>query len=151
MSRVITLLGNPIVTEDGEASEAIKPGHLVKGQGTVAKQTTATTKVPVRVALERDELGKGIDSTPGSSLDTNNSVAAQSADYASGDTVKVGAFAGGDRFLGWVASGVNVAADALMESAGDGTVRALTGAEPIVRALEAVNATADTRIRLEVI
>ncbi len=135
--RVIALLGGkPVITEEGQASEAITPGYLVEGQTSIAKQSTGATKVPVRVALERDELGNDIDT-----------------DYAVGDTVKVGAFHAGQRYFGFVASGETIAADDLMESNGDGTVVALAGAEPIVRAVEAVTSTdpGDTRIRLEVI
>ncbi len=135
---VIALLGGkPVITEEGQATEAITPGYLIKGQTSIAKQTVSATKVPVRVALERDELGNTIDD-----------------DYAIGDTVKVGAFHAGQRFYGFVASGETVAVDALLESAGDGTIQALAGAEPIVRAVDAVTGNVgvvDVRLRVEVI
>lgn len=142
--RVITLLGNPIVTEDGTAVESITPGHLVEGQASI-KKLTGTGGQPVRVCLERDELGRGIDATVGSGT------ASETGIIASGETVKVGAFAGGMRFYGFLGSGENVAADALLESNGDGTLKAGT-TNPIARAVEAVDASsADTRIRAEVV
>ena len=130
---VIALLGEPVYNEDGAASEAITPGHLVEGVTSIAKQNSAGGPATRTWALERDELGKDIDD-----------------DYASGDYVKVGSFAPGDRVYTWVASGVDVAADEFMEPAGDGTLRAYSAGTRIARALEAVTATADTRIRVEV-
>lgn len=133
---VIALLGKPVITEDGLASEAITPGYLVMGQATIGKQT-GTGWESARVALERDELGNDIDT-----------------DYASGDTVKVGAFHAGQRFYGFIASGQNISEDAMLESAGDGTLAAGT-TNPMVRAVEAVDASgyvvSDVRIRVEVI
>ena len=151
--RVITLLGNPIVTEEGVAGEIITPGYLVMGQATIVKSTVDALKAPMRIALERDELARGLDGTAGAaSLDTNIQ-AGESPDYAVGDTVKVGAFGAGMRFYGFIASGQNITADGLLEGAGDGTFEDLAGAEPLVRAVESVNATnpGDTSIRLEVI
>lgn len=142
--RVITLLGEPIVTEPGKATEAIKPGMLVKGEASVSLQTIDGLKAPMRIALERDEAGRGIDTTYGS----------ESSDYAVDDIVKVGHFGHGMRFLGWVASGANLAADALVESSGNGKFEALAGAEPLARVVEAVDNSAgpgDARIVLEVI
>lgn len=151
--RVITLLGDPIVTEEGVATEAITPGYLVKGQGSISKSDVDGLVAPMRIALERDELGRGIDSSAGAASQDANIVTQQSPDYAIGDTVKVGAFGGGMRFYGFIASGQNITADDLLEAAGDGTFEALAGIHPLVRAVESVNATdpGDTRIRLEVI
>lgn len=140
LKRTIALLGSPIVTEEGEAAAAITPGYLVEGQTAIAVCTVDALKTPIRVALERDELGDDIDVA-----------------YAIGDTVKVGAFHAGQRFLGYIASGQTITADDLLESSGSGgtagTFEALGGAEPLVRAVESVSAVApgDTAIRLEVI
>ncbi len=131
--RVITLLGQPIVTEDGVAGEAITPGMLVEGQTTIMKHSGGTVK-STRFALEREEMGKDIDT-----------------DYAVDDVVKVGTFKPGERVNALVASGVNVAADVELESAGDGTLQALTTGVAIGRAVEAVNATALTRLRTELV
>jgi len=138
--RVIALLGQPIVNEDGAAGEAIKPGYLVKGVTTILKHSTAAGACPRTFALERDELGRGIDSTYGS----------ETPDYATGDTVKVGSFAPGMRVLAWVASGQTISEDDFVESAGDGTLRVFSAGVKIGRALEAVTATALTHLRVEV-
>ena len=134
--RTIALMGKPIITEEGEASEVITPGYLVEGQTAIAKSTIDALKAPIRVAMERDELGSDIDT-----------------DYAVGDTVKVGAFHAGQRFQGFIVSGQAITADDLLEAAGDGTFESLAGAEPLVRAVETVTASdpGDTRIRLEVL
>lgn len=149
MSRTIVLMGVPIITEDGEANEAIFPGYLLEGTtgSTILKQTSSGNQ-PVRVALERDELGRGIDDSLGIGE-------AGSAAYAVGETVKIGAFSAGDRFLGFVASGVSVAVDELMDSAGDGTFAdGATAPNSMVRALEAKTGglgIVDVPIRVEVV
>lgn len=134
--RTIALMGSPITTEDGAATEAITPGYLVEGFTSIAKSTIDALKAPVRVALERDEMGKDIDT-----------------DYAIGDTVKVGHFHAGQRFQGWLVSGETIAAGDLLEATGAGNFEALAGAEPLVMAVEAVTSVApgDTRIRVEVL
>lgn len=142
--RVIALLGVPIQNEDGKASEVVKPGHLVKGVLTIAKQSTAGGPASRTFALERDELGKGIDD---SYTDT-----AGSANYAIGDYVKVGSFAPGMRVNALIASGQNIAEDSFLEPAGDGTLRAFSAGTRIGRAMSAVNNTAgpgDARISVE--
>lgn len=146
--RSVVLRGTPIVNEDGVAGATIKPGYLVKGVTTVNPQDAdAATVVPKAFALERSELGTGIDSTY---TGTNNGTG--SPDYAVGDQVKVGVFHAGCRVTAWVASGQVIAADGLLSSAGDGTLEALDGSDyPVVRALEAVTAVALTKIRVEVL
>jgi hypothetical protein len=132
----IALLGTPMITEEGEATEAITPGYIVEGQGSISISDDDGTKIPMRVALERDELGDGIDDA-----------------YAIGDTVKVGHFHAGQRFYGFIASGQNITASDLLEAAGDGTLEGVASGVPVARAVESVNATnpGDTRIRVEVI
>jgi hypothetical protein len=134
--RTIHLLGQPVYNEDGAAAEAIIPGHLLRGVTSLSKNNTTNERCPVIVALEREEMGKSIDDA-----------------YAIGDTVKVGHFQQGHHFLGWLASGQNVAAGALLGSNGAGlfTAASVTHATAVVRALEALNATANARIRLEVL
>lgn len=138
--RVIALLGQPIVNEDGAAGATVKPGHLVSGVTTIIPHGVAGGVAARTFALEREELGRGIDSTYGS----------ESPDYASGDTVKVGSFAPGQRVLGWIASGVSVSEGDFLESAGDGTLRAYTNGVRVARALEAANVTSLTHLRVEV-
>jgi hypothetical protein len=112
--RKVILKGSPIINEDGVASATVKPGYLVKGVSTIAHQTS-TTKVPKAVALERDELGQGIDNTYQNS-------GTGSAFYASGDQVKVAVFKSGEEATVFLASG-NYSEDDLLESAGDGTLQ----------------------------
>lgn len=140
--RSVILKGCPIVSEEGAASETIRPGYLVKGVGTVALQTGTTGSVPKAVALERDELGQGIDNTrQGSGTST--------AYYASGDRVKVGVFKSGEEATGFVASGQNITEDDLLQSAGDGTY-AEGSTKPIARAMETLGAvTAITALRVQ--
>lgn len=132
--KTITLMGTPIVNEDGSAGEAITPGHLVKGTTSILKQTATAGKLPARFALEREEMGKGIDVA-----------------YASGDVVKVGHFGPGERVYALIGV-VTAAADGLAESAGDGTLRNVTTGVPIARYLEAVtNGAGTARIRVEIL
>lgn len=145
IKRSVIVRGCPVINEDGVASEAIQPGHLVKGIGTIAKQT-GTGDVPVAVALERDELGTGIDNT-------YQGEGTGSAYYASGDTVKVAEFAPGDECLVYLASGQTIAADGYLISNGAGLVTPGTTAGAVLgRAIDAVSAgvAAATLIRMRV-
>ena len=142
--RSIIVRGCPTVNEVGAASEAITPGYLVKGITTIAKQT-GTGQVPVAIALERDELGAGID-------DTYRDYAPAAA-YASGDTVKVGVFKPGEQAVVYLASGQTIAVDATVVSAGNGLVTPGSTAGTVVgRAIDAVSVgvAAVTAIRIEV-
>jgi hypothetical protein len=140
--KTIKLLGEPIQNEDDKAAEAIVPGMLVtwNGSGNWVKHAAALGPViPVRVALEREELGKDID-----------------APYAINDTVKVGVFASGMRFNGLVPTGSPaIIKGDVLESDGAGRLRkATTGTElDIVGvALEALTNVSgvDARLRVEV-
>jgi hypothetical protein len=124
------------IEEDGAATEAITPGMLVQGTSSVSKFSTAGGPAARRVAMERDEFGKGIDD-----------------DYASGDTVKVANLAPGDRVNALIASGQNISANAWLEPAADGTLRVFSAGTRWGRALEAINNSAGpttARIRVEV-
>lgn len=141
--RSVILKGSPIVNEDGAASATVKPGYLVKGVSTIAHQTS-TTKVPKAFALERDELGAGIDNS-------RQGTGTVSAYYASGDRVKVGVFHAGCEVTAFVASGQNITEDDLLESAGDGTL-AEGSTNPIARAKETLGAvTTVTAVRVEIL
>jgi hypothetical protein len=148
IKRTVVLRGEPEFNEYGAATEAIKPGYLVKGVSTVAKQTR-TGKVPACVAVERSELGAGIDDTY---LVTGDG--APAAAYASGDQVLVASFDAGDEATLRVASGQNVSEDSYLESAGDGTVRvaaaaSITSGTFIATALETLGAVAtETLVRV---
>jgi hypothetical protein len=129
-NRSVTLKGCPQVTEEYTASATVKPGYLVDGFDTVAHQGTAAADTPRRFALERDELGAGVDNTYQGS-------GTPSAYYASGDVVKVGSFAPGMRVLAFVASGQDISVGEFLESAGDGTLRTLAAGKALAVALEA--------------
>lgn len=137
--RVIKLLGEPIQNEDSKAAEAITPGHLVDfdGSGNLIKHANAGGFVSKAFALERQELGKGIDDA-----------------YAIGDYVKVGVFPPGTRVNAIIASGQNISKGNYLESAGDGTLRILNSGERIGRAVESVNNSAGpgtARIAVEIV
>lgn len=140
--RSIILRGTPEVNEYGVAGEAIKPGYLVKGVSTVLKATSTTQRL-CAVALERDELGRGID-------DTYRSYAGAAA-YAANDKVKVGVFKSGEEALMYVPSGQNITEDDLLESAGTGLL--VEGSTtPIARAMETLGVvTVETALRVQFI
>lgn len=130
--RSIIVRGCPHISEEGVAASEVRPGFLVKQPASGVAHQTATSIVPKALAIERDELGRGID---------NTYQAATSAYYVSGDQVKVATFASGDRAVGYVASGENIQQDELLESAGDGTFKAATVATAaIARSTEEVGA-----------
>lgn len=142
--RVVTLKGHPQVNEDGSATTTIVPGYLVQGVSSVAPHATAGGNNPRAIALEKSEMGTGIDSTFSG---TNSGTG--SPNYASGDKVKVGVFAPGMRFVGWINSGQVISENSFLESAGDGTFRIFGSGTVLARALEAVTASATTKIALE--
>lgn len=141
--RVIILRGEPLVNEDGVASAAIKPGHLVDGVLSVAPHAVAGGRCARTFALDREEMGAGID-------DTYRTQPTVSSDYAIGDTVKVGSFAPGMRVNALIADGVAVTINGFLESAGDGTLRPITTGVAIARALQTITGVGLTRIRVEV-
>jgi hypothetical protein len=137
--RTVKLLGEPIQDEDDKAAAAITPGMLVNWNGSgdlVPHATAAATVVASTFAMEREEMANDIDTA-----------------YAIGDTVKVGFFGPGCRVNALVANAVNVAKGATLESAGNGTLRAVTTGKPVARALEAINNTsgANARLRVQII
>lgn len=135
--KVIKLLGEPIQDEDNKAAEAITPGMLImaNASGDWVKNTTTGRVIP-RFALEREEMGKGIDDA-----------------YAIGDTVKAGVFPPGTRVNALIASGQDIDVDEMIEAAGDGTVRATaTAANAIGKSLDDTGGaiTVLTRLRLQI-
>lgn len=143
--RTVVLNGTPEVNEEGVASAQIKPGYLVKGVTSIAHQDSVGGDFPRAVAMERDELGLGIDNT-------YQSVDQITAFYASGDTVKVAVAYPGCRFTMFLASGYGVAADGRLQSHGDGTLRPLEGTNtPLFRLVQAtvVGSAAVVAIKVE--
>lgn len=152
----ITLRGDPIASEArAKASEAIKPGMLVQlhTDGTLKKHATAKAATAAAFAREMDIAGGSIDDA-----------------YEDSDTVLYSTYRPGDWVYSWLKAGNDVAAGALLESAGDGTLQALTalsqagtspfavtvGGVALCRALEAVDNDPGTggaavRIRVEVL
>ena len=141
--RSVILRGEPEYNEKGIAQGVIKPGYLVKGYSYLAAQTAdGAAAIPKVFACEREEMGAGFDDTY---LTTGSGTI--SAYYASGDVVKVAACHAGMQVTAYLASGESVAEDAVLTSAGDGTLEAIgvyssgTGPDfPIARALETVDA-----------
>lgn len=143
--RSVVLLGQPPVNEEGVASAQVKPGYLVQGVASISHHNTAGENVPRAVALERSELGTGIDNLYQSS-------GTPTAFYASGDTVKVAVGAPGHRFTMFMASGYGVAADGQLQSHGDGTLRPAEASQAFLfRALETiVGSAAVVAVKVEV-
>ena len=137
--RVIKLLGEPIQNEDAKAAEAITPGHLMaqNASGDWIKHASASTKTPAIFALEREEMGADIDDA-----------------YAIGDTVKAGHFHAGTRVNALIASGQDLDVGELLDSAGNGTLKATaTVANAIARSLDDTGGAVlvTTRVRAEII
>lgn len=144
--RSVILNGTPIVDEQDTAAAEVKPGYLVKRPiGGVEHQTASGTKAPFCIALERDELGAGIDN----SLQGDGT---SSAYYASGDRVKVAFCPPGTVVTAYIASGQNIQKDELLSSAGDGTLAAEATAEQAMAVSEeevgAVTETTAIRVRV---
>lgn len=144
MARMVIALSHtspPVINEDEVATEAIIPGHLVQliSTGWRKNQANAANVAP-NFALEREELGNGIDTA-----------------YAINDVVKVGAFCAGQRVYAFLASGQNVAKGDYLtgDAAGLLTATGVTAQLRVAKALEAINATAGpvagTRIRVEIV
>lgn len=143
--RAVILKGTPTFNEEGIAGAAVKPGYLVKGVGTILHHATAGGNVQRAVACEREEFGAGIDNTYQGS-------GTVSAFYASGDVVKVGVLYPGCQATMFLASGYVVAADGVLQSHGDGTLRPTEASQTtLFRAIDAVAAQAlvPTAIRVE--
>lgn len=141
MTKTIDLKGG-FIRKEGVASEAITPGHLVEfgGSNDLQKHSTAGGNARKAFALENDLVGEDI-----------------SDPYDAGDTVQYGVFGQGSEVYALLADGQNVSKGAALESDGAGALRAHSGVgsavpvEAIVAyALEAVNASGETRIKVEV-
>ncbi len=139
----ITLMGGPpIINEEYKALEAITPGHLLEMVSSgVKKNTAAAANVAPCFALEREEMGNGIDVA-----------------YAVGDIVKTGTYHPGQRVYALLASGVNVAVGAYLTGDAAGLLTSASVAAGIrtARALEAVNTSGiapvtGTRIQVEIV
>lgn len=133
--RQILLKGRPNQQEEGVASTTVRPGDLVDGVTAIAPYASAGGNAPRRVAAERDEMGAGVDD-----LYAGGPLYSPSANYASGDAVKVLSLAPGDRVCMWINSGQNITSNDRLEAAGDGSLRILSSGEPLFVALETYDA-----------
>lgn len=138
MSNVINLRGEPIIDEQYDAGEEIMPGSLVKIDTSTEKMvlhSTAGGPAERLFALEREELGQGIDDA-----------------YAIGDRVKYGRYSSGMGVLAFIPSGQNITHGSLLEPAGGGNLRVLASGTPIARAAEDSGAVTErTRIRVTIV
>lgn len=122
------------------AVEAITPGMLVElhndsGALTWGVHDSANDPVARAVALDQVELNKGIDDA-----------------YAAGDLVKVGYLKSGDRFYGIIPSGQNITQGAVLQSNGDGKLKAFSsGPGGFIAASSPGSVTEDTRLWVEVL
>lgn len=133
-------LGGPRTELNTEAAEeALTPGQLVERHNNAGvwrwrKHATAGGDCARQVVTEANMLNKGVSDA-----------------YAIGDLVEVSQGAGGTNFWMFIASGQTITFGQRLESAGDGTLRALASGVALFQALESKTATALTRIRVEVI
>lgn len=145
LKRKVIVRGTPVVNEDGVASAQVKPGYLVDGVTSIAHQASAGANTPRAFALERDELGTGIDNTYQGS-------GTGSAFYASGDTVKVAVCGPGVEVTAFLASGYGIAVNGKVQAHGNGELRPLEGSNtPLGVSLDAVTgsvATPAIRVRI---
>lgn len=134
----IFLGGERIQVNDLAASEAITPGHLIarfnNGGVTRWRKATVTTDGTANaVATEQAMLNKGVDDA-----------------YAANDLVEASILQSGATAWMWIASGQNISFGDRLESAGDGTLRALASGVAQFIALEnKPSVTVLTRLRVE--
>jgi len=127
--RCIKLKGQPQQSEEYSASVAITPGMLleVESAGTVKPHSSADAAVAPIFALEREEMGKDIDTA-----------------YAIGDCVKSGHFGPGMRVNALIPSGQNLARGAYVQSNGNGMVKAIASGTRLGWVVEATGAVTET-------
>lgn len=132
-------LGGPSVQREAIASATIKPGMLIQRHGSageVRPHAQAGGIAAAMFAVENEAVGRGIGD-----------------DYSDDDQVIFREFAEGAYVYAWLASGQNVAENALLTSNADGRLKVAGNTDFVVaRAREAVDATAAAaRIKTEVL
>ena len=136
----IHLGGEWTEVNDVAVSEAVTPGHLVErfnnsGITRWRKHATAGGATATAVAVDQSMLNLGVDN-----------------DYAAGDLAQVYIGHKGSTFWMLIASGQNITYGQKLESAGNGTLRALASGTALFTSLENTGAVvATTRIRVEAI
>lgn len=134
-ANVIHLAGDIVRVNDLAVTVAATPGKALARSAGAYGYHAAAADGPLTLALDAPEMNKGISDA-----------------YAVNDLVWAGIFSPGSTGLAWLASGQNVADGAVLESAGNGNLRALAAGKALARAIEAINAsTGDARIRVEAI
>lgn len=93
-NRKVLLKGNPCITEEYACSGAISPGQLLDLNSSSQWVPAVANSLSRTIALERDEMGRGIDD-----------------DYASGEVVKAASLYGGCRFNGRLQHATGTATD----------------------------------------
>lgn len=137
--KTITIKGDFILKE-GEASEAITPGHLVEfgGAADLRKHATIGGQARKAFAVENDLIGKGIDDA-----------------YAAADSVKYVVPVPGAEVYALLLTGESCSKGDFLESAGNGTLQvASTPIEgsSVAVALEAITgAGAPKRVKVEIL
>lgn len=119
------------------AGGSVTPGYLVtrNSDGKIIAHATAGGATEAAFATEAAYIGGGIDDV-----------------YEEGDIVRYVVGSAGARVYAFIDTSQNITAGGLLESAGNGTFRALGSGVAIARALESVNAVgAPARIRVEVL
>lgn len=135
-------LGGPATPiHDKVAIEAITPGHLLEyhndgGTLKLGLHDSADDPAAAIVATEQTERNVGIDSA-----------------YAAGDTMQAKHLQPGATAYMFVGSGANIVPGALLQSAGNGKLKAVATGFARFVALESTGGAvvADTRLRVEVI
>lgn len=135
--KTVLLKGDPLAGE-ALAGGAISPGDLIakNSAGAVVVHGTASAKTAKLIARELEITGKGL-----------------SDNYASADQVIYWNARSGDEYYMFLQAGEDVAIGDLLESAGDGTLQAVTtGGEPLFEAVEALDLSGtgavDTRMKV---
>lgn len=135
----IHLGGHMTLVNEYVADEALTPGwliELVNDSGTPkwGAHDDVDAACAKAFALNQDEMNLGVDTQ-----------------YADGDLVKAGIMSPGATVWALVPSGQSLVPGALLQSNGDGRLKALGSGVAIALSLETVTATADTRVRVEVL
>lgn len=135
--KTVLLKGDPLAGE-AIAAGTISPGHLIErtSAGKVQAHSSAAAQTPKLIAREMELTGKGLDD-----------------DYSEDDQTLYWSARQGDQFYMILEAGENVSIGDLLESAGDGTLRAVTtNGEPLFQAVEAVDlsGSGDTASRIKV-
>jgi hypothetical protein len=136
----IFLGGDRTQVNDLAASAAITPGHLIERTNNAGvirwrKHATAGGDTAPAIATDQSMLNKSVDD-----------------DYAANDLVEASILHAGATAWMLIASGQDIAAGQKLESAGNGTLRALASGTALFTALEnKPTVTVLTRIRVEAI